>query len=883
MVRFRKLRSPRLTLAGVIDRVLLIFAFGLALAVLYRYFWLDTMDPHKCVALLTQGRWLDAPHELNAEQSFRNWQVPGCLVHEYKARDISSCLKSQRIVYIGDSTVRQIFWATAKKLDLGGAEDNIRNAEKHADLSFARDGVFMEFIWDPFLNSSRLYDELVAYRPRSFSTNSGSNASQSAAILLVGGGLWDARHIGTAPLKHFRDSIDNIVSFMTTAKLGKSSSFTSPSPSLANNRGSDNAFLLAPVQVPMYGSLSPPRAAAITPEKIDPMNDYLQQLSAYQGADILWSYSLMTRQVEYAYEESGIHVVQPVADQRADVLLNLRCNAEAAIAKGYPFDRTCCSAYRRLGWVQWLVLVNALAVLPTVTLIIMQDPKRLQMLPSFKLSRALLVLGLALAYCYLADRTQLFNKLQKQYVSSEFAALCAITFIFGILSVRGSMRPSSPVGAVKKSQKPSDQGFLSRDQTDEWKGWMQSLILIYHYTGGSRVLRIYELIRLLVASYLFMTGFGHTVFFIKRGDYSFRRCASVLVRLNLLSCLLPYVMRTDYLFYYFAPLVSFWYMIIYLTMGVGRSRNTSLQFVLAKILVSAILITTLIKIPGILDKLLLLLRYACGINWNVVEWRFRVSLDMYIVYIGMLSGILFVRISDTLHGDALSEGPFSLIRKHFYRLRIAFVVGALVILPSFWTITRRSLDKYDYNWWEPYVSCLPILSFVILRNSSRHLRNFHSSIFAWLGRCSLETFTLQFHIWLAGDTKGLLSPGVARPNGTHIAGRWQEFVAITSIFLWISWHVASATSVVTSWIIDPKEGRQVAEIEEPRTSEQNQASELPRSRRRNESEGAPKFHMGNGEILNRVVTRFARALREDLRLRIALLLGAMWFLNMTYT
>ena len=409
---------------------------------------------------------------------------------------------------------------------------------------------------------------------------------------------------------------------------------------------------------------------------------------------------------------------------------------------------------------------------------------------------------------------------------------------------------------------------------------MQFLILIYHYTGGSRVLGIYELIRLLVASYLFMTGFGHTVFFIKRGDYSFRRCASVLVRLNLLSCSLPYVMRTDYLFYYFAPLVSFWYMIIYLTMGIGRSRNTSLQFVLAKILLSAVLITTLTKIPGILGNLFLLLRYACGINWNVVEWRFRVSLDMYIVYIGMISGILFVRISDVLHGDALSEGPFSLIRKHFYGLRVAFVVGALVILPSFWTITRRSPDKYDYNWWEPYVSCLPILSFVTLRNSTRHFRNFHSSIFAWLGRCSLETFTLQFHIWLAGDTKGLLSLGVARPNGTHIAGRWQEFVAITSIFLWISWHVASATSVVTSWIVDPKEGRRVVEIEGLRTSERNQASELPRSRSHNEPICAPKFYMRKREILNRPVTRFARALREDLRLRIGLLLGAMWFLNM---
>lgn len=243
----------------------------------------------------------------------------------------------------------------------------MRDAEKHADLSFVRDNVFVDFVWDPFLNSSRLHDELEAYRPRTLSTNLSSNASQSAAILLVGGGLWDARHNVIAPLKHFRDSIDKIASTMMNVKSGITPNFESPSP--ASDGGSENVFLLAPVQVPMYELLSPPRAATITPKKIDPMNDYLQQLSEHQGADVLWSYSLMTWRVDYAYEESGIHVVHSVANRKADVLLNLRCNAEAAVSPGYPFDRTCCSAYGRLGWVQWLFLVNFLAVLPLVTLI----------------------------------------------------------------------------------------------------------------------------------------------------------------------------------------------------------------------------------------------------------------------------------------------------------------------------------------------------------------------------------------------------------------------------------------------------------------------------------------------------------------------------------
>ena len=305
---------------------------------------------------------------------------------------------------------------------------------------------------------------------------------------------------------------------------------------------------------------------------------------------------------------------------------------------------------------------------------------------------------------------------------------------------------------------------------------------------------------------------------------------------------------------------------------------------MAKILISAILTTALIRVPGIFETFFHVLENCFNIHWDVTEWRFRLQLDCYIVYTGMLCGTCFVNFMDAPSVETPEDFALGrLIPNISWLFRFLWLAMAAVTPPVFYLLACRAPDKYAYNAWVPYISTAPILAYVIFRNISRHTRNFHSSIFTWMGRHSLETFTLQFHIWLAADTKGILALGVSEGIVGGKGGRRIDLVVLTPIFLWVCWHVAAATQTLTSWIIDPSERMQNVELDDVVAGVEEV---LPRMKSKDDVRSV--FTIGRvvdgvGAGAMRSASKIQRHIAGSLKVRIGIILGVMWLLNMVST
>eukprot|EP00057_Strongylocentrotus_purpuratus_P017581 XP_011672055.1 PREDICTED: CAS1 domain-containing protein 1 [Strongylocentrotus purpuratus] len=336
--------------------------------------------------------------------------------------------------------------------------------------------------------------------------------------------------------------------------------------------------------------------------------------------------------------------------------------------------------------------------------------------------------GLVMAYVYLCDRTDLFPKRQKYYSSFYFFFSLFMGFVISLFLHANTKKPT----------------ILNLDQTKEWKGWMQLLILIYHYLGASKVVPIYMHLRLIVASYLFMTAYGQFCASWDKNKFGLARVCNVMFRMNLMVFFLCLVMDRQYQLYYFVPLVSFWFLIIYATMAIfprvtrqkAEESSRCYLYMLAKLVILVVIITCL-SFSQVTFNLMFewwpMNQLFCYPGTSIYEWWFRWNLDKYIIPYGMFFGfILLSSKSSKWLDDSHSGDLFSLVKT----ILVYIIAAAVLLMYSYHLYQCES--KPTCNAVHSYTSFIPVTAFVILRNTSGFLRSRFSVFAAWFGDISLE-------------------------------------------------------------------------------------------------------------------------------------------------
>ncbi|KAJ3174990.1 hypothetical protein HDU87_006524 [Geranomyces variabilis] len=725
----------------------------------------------KCNAELSNGKWVFPSN------SPPQWNTNTCFASRYRVNDVSKCLAGARVAFVGDSTARAQYIALGKALGMDEAQME-RHADKHME---GPSGIELSFYWDPFLNRTDVNQAPWIAEGGAGGVQAAVHEGSQPALVVFSAGHWFMRH----EPKGFVEAIIGLRDRVAERHVPGA---------VTNGFSADGAVeraFIRPVSPVVESKLNEGRRPTLTMAAVDEYNAQLQEFVVNVDSNIEVPPYLTALYSDVAdYTEDGLHYDDSVRDNELNLQLNEICNTRLFGAN--PAGKTtCCVDYSRVRIQQWVTLLG-FAVFGGIAWLwrtlnrtgLMANAKttshamqRLSAflntyLPTEQTSHDIAIIGAAVTYMLIVDRTSLVLKVNKLFQLP----------VFGML-VLAAATPGFATMAAEK-----DTTFLNRHQTDEWKGWMQLAILVYHYTGASSITPIYAVIRVMVASYLFMTGYGHFAFFYKKNTYTFARAASVLVRLNVLSAAMAYTMDKDILFYYFGPLVSFWFIFVWLTMYVGNQHNKSTPFLLVKIAIGAGISTAIVKIPWCLDSLFELLNVAAKTNWDARESMFRLRLDHLVVYAGMLTAFAAAKLSSAT------------IAKN----RMHAIWASTAVFAAYAVFVALTPSKIDYNSAHPYVSPIVVVAFTILRNATSDLRTHSSRFFRWVGLCSLELFLVQYHVWLAVDTKGIASlpfEGVLGSPGVGMLVFGVIFVAVASLVAGVSQRIVDciAGASVSKW------------------------------------------------------------------------------------
>jgi cell shape-determining protein MreD len=130
------------------------------------------------------------------------------------------------------------------------------------------------------------------------------------------------------------------------------------------------------------------------------------------------------------------------------------------------------------------------------------------------------------------------------------------------------------------------------------------------------------------------------------------------------------------------------------------------------------------------------------------EYHFRFQADKYSAWLGMASGLLWGKLGDYMqwaHGYENDQ-----------RRRIVSIVqfcGGFGLIAFWYGLFGSIQDKYTYNPVHPYVFIFAVMGWLMIRNCTRYLTECHSALLEFLGRHTLETYVLQFHLFMTHNVQ----------------------------------------------------------------------------------------------------------------------------------
>uniref|UniRef100_T1INP0 Cas1p 10 TM acyl transferase domain-containing protein n=1 Tax=Strigamia maritima TaxID=126957 RepID=T1INP0_STRMM len=713
--------------------VTLVVGFILYHAIIHLVYGIDS-----CKWLLSDGRF----------QGYHVWQPYGCMMHTYNEMDSRMCFRyidylggRNHIVFVGDSRTRELYLTLVRHLN-PNPKDNEYN--RHSNLKYTDDHLKLtvEFLWQPVVNQSML-DVCDSWLKLPL--------DQRPSLVVMGSATWSIKTSNGSleALEAYRDGLLRLIHPI--------------------NRMQSKTKVLFMLQDPVLPDRMKKERQLITNELIDLYNKVAMD-ALKDSAVHIWSSSRLVSQGYNLDSEDGLHIGKIALNSDTQILLNLYCNDPMNYNDG-----TCCSRAEPITTLQ-IISLSSLGILydfiarkivffsVLVAFLMILHKRKLkknvrrsqtvncinnssvETKSWYELTTSLARLGIIMGYFFLCDRTNFFMKENKYYTHLNFFLPFAYVFALGLFFTEETQLTK----------------VLHRDQTNEWKGWMQLVILIYHMTGASQVLPIYMNIRVLVSAYLFLSGYGHFSYFWHKSDTSVLRLFQVLFRVNLLVVVLCLCMNRPYQFYYFVPLISFWFLVIYTTMAfIPRVTSASAEanplqnlYVVLKFVVLFSIVTILFISEVFFEKIFVTRPWKAFFvteDDSIREWWFRWKIDRYSTASGMLFAFAYHLLKQyRILEDSNHSNLFS--RNLAFMATFLSLVGVL----GYSVFAKLCRNKTECNEVHPYVSFVPIVSYIILRNISGLLRTRYSTFFAWFGKISLELFICQYHIWLAADTHGML-------------------------------------------------------------------------------------------------------------------------------